>query len=182
MKQVISSCSNKTCRAVKRLDLPLSQADIEGLKPGDRIEIFGNIYTGRDAVLPKIVADIENGQALPVDIDLQGSAIFHTAVSPAGVGPTSSNKQEIEESIAPLSAAGVKLHLGKGALSPSTVEALAVNKSLYAVLPPVTALLQSNKKAVEQDAYPEEGVEALHKLTVEGYPAIIAVAHGKTLY
>jgi hypothetical protein len=33
---------------------------------------------------------------------LSGSVIFHTAVSDAGIGPTSSNKVDIESSIAPL--------------------------------------------------------------------------------
>ncbi len=57
-------------------------------------------------------------------IHLEGSVIFHTAVSVAGVGPTTSSKLEIEESIAPLSARGVRIHLGKGRLKADTMRAL----------------------------------------------------------
>ncbi|HRU41980.1 MAG TPA: fumarate hydratase C-terminal domain-containing protein, partial [Candidatus Diapherotrites archaeon] len=115
-------------------------------------------------------------------IDLKGSVIFHTAVSPAGVGPTSSNKLEIEGNIPALSKAGVKLHLGKGELSKKTVEELDKYNSVYAVIPPVTALLGSKILEQKPVAFLEEGMEALHLLKVDGFPAIIAAAHGKTIY
>ena len=95
---------------------PISEDIIATLNVGDMVYLSGNIYCGRDAVLPKIVKMFKEGTIGELDVNLQGSVIFHTAVSPAGVGPTSSNKLEIESSIAPLSAAGVKLHLGKGAI------------------------------------------------------------------
>lgn len=38
---------------------------------------------------------IEDGTAGKLGMELRGQVIFHTAVSPAGVGPTSSNKLEI---------------------------------------------------------------------------------------
>ncbi len=68
---------------------------------------------------------------------------FHKAVSPAGIGPTSSNKQEIESSIEPLSAAGIKLHLGKGELHLEAIAALEKYNAVYAAIPPVTALLSA---------------------------------------
>ena len=115
-------------------------------------------------------------------IDLQGSIIFHTAVSPAGVGPTSSNKLEIEGSFPALSKAGVRLHLGKGALSAPTIQALDENHSVFTVIPPVTALLESLTSEREVVAFPELGMEALHRIKVENYQAIIAAAHGKSIY
>ena len=107
------------------LTTPLSEDVISRLKVGDVVTLTGNIYTGRDAVLPKIVKAAEDGTLKDLGIDLQGSVIFHTAVSPAGVGPTSSNKVEIECTFEPLSKYGVKMHLGKGAISKETVKALA---------------------------------------------------------
>lgn len=167
---------------MKTIVTPITDKVINEISVGDMIYISGYIYTGRDAVLPKIVNLIESNELKQVGIDLQGSVIFHTAVSPAGVGPTSSNKLEIEGNIPMLSKAGVKLHLGKGELSKKTVEELDKHNSVYAVIPPVTALLGS--KILEQSvaAFPEEGMEAFHLLKVEGFPAIIAVAHGKTIY
>ena len=167
---------------MSHIQTPIEEDIICGLKVGDMIFISGYIYTGRDAVLPKIVSLIQSGKISKYDIQLQGAVIFHTAVSPAGVGPTSSNKFEIESTIPALSAAGVRLHLGKGALNKETVEALKQYNSVYAIIPPVTALLNSKTLQQKTVAFPEEGMEAFHILEVKDYPAIIAVAHGKSIY
>jgi fumarate hydratase subunit beta len=164
------------------IETPIEECDILNLSVGDMITISGYIYTGRDAVLPKIVSLLQSGKISEYDIQLKGAVIFHTAVSPAGVGPTSSNKLEIESTIPALSAAGVKLHLGKGALSQETIKALKQYNSIYAVIPPVTALLKSKTLKQKVVAFPEEGMEAFHILEVIEYPAIIAAAHGKSIY
>jgi fumarate hydratase subunit beta len=164
------------------ITIPITDDVISQLSVGDMIALSGFIYAGRDAVLPKIVSLIQSGDLSKYDIQLQGSVIFHTAVSPAGVGPTSSNKFEIENTIPALSEAGVKLHLGKGALSEETIKALDKYNSVYAVIPPVTALLNSMTLSQTVVAFPELGMEAFHLLEVKEYPAIIAVAHGKSIY
>ena len=161
---------------------PISESVVSDLRVGDVVSISGYIYTGRDAVLPKIVEAVAEGNLSELGIDLQGSVIFHTAVSPAGVGPTSSNKLEIESSFEPLSKAGVKIHLGKGAISPATVQALKENNAVFAVIPPVTALLESQTLEREVVAFPELGMEAFHRIRVENYQAIIAAAHGESIY
>ena len=164
------------------ISTPIAEDVANALQVGDMVYISGNIYCGRDAVLPKIVKMFKEGMIGELCADMRGVVIFHTAVSPAGVGPTSSNKLEIESSIAPLSEAGVKLHLGKGALHAETVEALGKFNAVYAVIPPVTALL--GVKTLEQRlvAFPELGMEALYRLKVDRYPAIIAAAHGRSIY
>jgi fumarate hydratase subunit beta len=167
---------------MKKIITPITDEAIKEIEVGDMVYLSGYIYTGRDAVLPKVVRLIETNELKEAGIDLQGSVIFHTAVSPAGVGPTSSNKLEIEASIPMLSKAGVKLHLGKGELSSKTVEELNKYNSVYAVIPPVTALLESRTLERKVVAFPEEGMEALHLLKVDGFPVIIAAAHGKSLY
>lgn len=164
------------------LTTPFSEEEIAKLKVGDVVCISGYIYTGRDAVLPKIVKHAEEGTLSEVGVDLHGQVIFHTAVSPAGVGPTSSNKLEIESSFEPLSRHGIKMHLGKGAIKPETVKALAENNAVFAVIPPVTALLESQTEEREVVCYPELGMEALHRIKVNKYQAIIAAAHGESIY
>lgn len=164
------------------LTTPISNADIDKLQVGDTVYISGYILCGRDAVLPKVLKMIENGTVSELGIDLHGQVIFHTAVSPAGVGPTSSNKLEIESSIAPLSAAGIKLHLGKGALHAKTVEELNKHNAVYAVIPPVTALLGAKTTDQRVVAFSELGMEALHLIKVDKYPAIIGAAHGRSIY
>ena len=167
---------------MRYLITPLQDDSISQLSVGDVISISGYIYTGRDAVLPKIVEAAAEGNLPELGINLQGSVIFHTAVSPAGVGPTSSNKLEIVSSFEPLSKAGVKIHLGKGAISPATVQALKENNAVFAVIPPVTALLESQTLEREVVAFPELGMEAFHRIRVENYQAIIAAAHGESIY
>ena len=164
------------------LTTPIPEDAIAALRVGDTVEISGWILCGRDAVLPKIVAMVRDGTAGRLGVDLRGQVVFHTAVSPAGVGPTSSNKLEIESSIEPLSAAGIKIHLGKGALHPETVAALDKHNAVYAVIPPVTALLGAKTSEEKVVAFPELGMEALHLIKVDRYPAIVGAAHGRSIY
>lgn len=164
------------------LTTPFSEEAISQLNVGDVVSISGYIFTGRDAVLPKIIKAAEDGSLGKLGIDLQGSVIFHTAVSPAGVGPTSSNKVEIESSFEPLSRYGVKMHLGKGAISKATVQALKENNAVFAAIPPVTALLGSQTVEQKVIAFPELGMEAFNRLKVVKYQAIIAAAKGKSIY
>ena len=168
----------------KQITTPITDEMVADLQVGDTIELSGHILCGRDAVLPRILKLIDEGQDLKAEygIDLRGQVIFHTAVSPAGVGPTSSNKLEIESSIEPLSAAGIKLHLGKGELKKETIAALNRYDAVYAVIAPVTALLGAKTSEIRCVAFPELGMEALYMIKVDKYPAIIGAAHGRSIY
>ena len=167
---------------IQNLCTPILNRDVDALKIGDVVRLSGVIYCGRDAVLPRISKLIADGDAAVAGFDFYGGVMFHTAVSIAGIGPTSSNKVEIESSIASLSGAGIKVHLGKGAISPTTVLELERFNSVYAVIPPVTALLWSKTSEVEVVAFPELGMEALHRVRIDGFEAIVAAAHGKSIY
>lgn len=159
---------------------PISDRQIDKLKINDKILISGNIYTGRDAVLPKIVKIIEKNEKLP--IDLRGSVIMHTAVSDAGIATTSSNKKEIESTIPILSKAGVKIHLGKGSLSSKTRESLNKENSIYVVSPPVAALLTDSILDKKSVMFENEGIESCFQLKIKDIPGIVAIAHGKSIY
>ena len=164
------------------LTTPFSEEAISQLNVGDVVSITGNIFCGRDAVLPRICKELESGIWEKRGIDLTGGVIFHTAVSPAGVGPTSSNKLEIEGSFEMLSKNGIKMHLGKGAIKPETVKMLSENNAVFAIIPPVTALLESQTLERECVAWPELGMEALFRIKVRNYQAIIAAAKGRSIY
>lgn len=164
------------------LKTPLNEKTISQLKVGDVVNIMGYIYCGRDAVLPRVCEELKAGIWNKRGIDLNGGVIFHTAVSPAGVGPTSSNKIEIEGSFKTLSKYGVKIHLGKGTIKPETVRILEANNSVFAIIPPVTALLESQTLERECVAWPELGMEAFYRIKVENYQVIIAAAKGVSIY
>jgi len=167
---------------IVQLQTPLNDDVIRNLAIGDQIEISGKILCGRDAVLPKIVDLIQTDTLNTIDVSLKGAVIFHTAVSPAGIGPTTSNKVEIESSIPMLSKAGVKLHLGKGAVGSDTVHALKEYNSAFAVTPPTSALFTDKMISKRVAAFPEEGMEALFEIEVKDFPAIIASVNGKTIF
>ncbi len=165
-----------------KIETPVAADIIKDLKIGDQLEITGTIYTGRDAALPLLVKAIKENRLSSVNVNLEGGIIFHTAVSIAGIGPTTSNKVEIEESISPLSEAGIKIHVGKGSISSETIEALHKFHSVFAVTPPVSALFTRTVVSKKVVAFPEEGIEAIHELIVKKFPAIVAVSQGKSIY
>lgn len=167
---------------MKQLKTPFSDEIIGKLRVGDVVTISGYIYTGRDAVLPKIVKALQEKTYTELGVNLNGSVIFHTAVSPAGVGPTSSNKEEIESTFEPLASGGVKMFLGKGAIKKETVEALKKYNAVFAIIPPVTALLESQTLKREVVCYPELGMESFYRIEVDNYQAIIAAANGESIY
>lgn len=164
------------------LRTPLTQEVINRLKINDQIAITGKIYAGRDAALPKLMRLYNKRELEKNGIYLDGGVIFHTAVSDAGIGPTSSNKLEIEGSIPLLSKAGIKIHLGKGKLTDETVRVLKEEGAIFAVTPPISALLTAKMSHKKIAAFPEEGIEALYELTVEDFPAIVAIAHGESIF
>lgn len=161
-----------------KITTPINNKIIDELSLGDKISISGDIYTGRDMALPKLVEDIKNNNP---PFNLNGIAIMHTGVSDAGFGPTTSNKEEIESNIGFLSENGVKMHIGKGSLSEKTIKELDKNNSVFVITPPITAVLSNcliEKKVI---AYKELGIEAIYKLKVENIPGIIAISKGKSI-
>jgi fumarate hydratase subunit beta len=161
---------------IREINLHLKEPD--NLQVGDKIQIKGKLFTGRDAALPRLVELIKEGKN---PLELEGSAFMHTAVSEAGISPTTSNKVEIEGSMAYLSKCGVKIHIGKGSLSSETVDALSENGSVFVVTPPAAALLRSKVISKKIAAFPEEGIEAIHELEVDGIPGIVAAADGESI-
>ena len=166
----------------RTITAPFTDEVLKSLKVGEIVNVSGKIYAARDAVLPKMVKMIEDGTLAENGIDLQGGVIFHTAVSPAGVGPTSSNKLEIEGTMPQMTKAGIRMHLGKGELKKETIEMFKEYGAVYAVIAPVTALLGSKVISQKCVAHPELGMEACYELIVDKVPCIIAAAHGESMF
>ena len=163
---------------MKKITTPIASDEIASLNVGDKILISGEIYTGRDAALPQLVELIKEDN---VPFKLDGIAIMHTAVSDAGISPTTSNKYEIESTIPFLSENGVKIHIGKGSLSNKTKEELYNNDSIFVITPPVAALLSSSVLEKECVLFENEGIEAMFRLKVDNIPGIVAIANKKSI-
>ena len=163
---------------MKQITTPVSDREILSLNVGDKVSISGDMFTGRDAALPQLVEVIKENK---LDLNIEGSAIMHTAVSDAGIAPTTSNKEEIESTIPFLSKNGVKIHIGKGMLHDDTIVSLKENNSIFVITPPVAALLTSKVLKKECVAFSNEGMEAMYKLEVENIPGIVAVSNGRSI-
>jgi len=166
---------------------PLDPKIIEKLKAGDQVLISGTLYTARDAAHKRLIAALDKGEKLP--IDLNGQTIYYMGPTPArpgkvigSAGPTTSGRMD---TYAPrLMAAGLKGMIGKGSRSESVKEAIKKYKAIYfAAVGGAGTLISRTIKKVETVAYEDLGPEAIRRLEVENFPAIVINdIHGNDLY
>ncbi|MGO0123334.1 FumA C-terminus/TtdB family hydratase beta subunit [Desulfothermobacter acidiphilus] len=166
---------------------PLTEEVIAELRVGEQVLFSGRLLTARDAAHRLLVATLEAGEELPVD--LRGQVIYYTGPTPAppgkvigAVGPTTSSR--MDPYTIPLLAAGLKGMIGKGHRSPEVREALQRFRAVYFVTyGGAGALLSRCVRKVELLAYPELGPEAIYALWVEDFPAWVANdIYGADLY
>jgi fumarate hydratase subunit beta len=166
---------------------PLSDADVAGLKAGDRVRITGVLYTARDAAHARLLPLMEAGQPLPIDV--RGQIIYYTGPSPArpgevvgSVGPTTGGR--MDKFTPRLHALGLKGTIGKGGRSQPVKDALRQHTAVYfGAIGGAGAVLSAFVKKLEIVAYEDLGTEAIRRLEVEGFPAIVINdCHGGDLY
>lgn len=172
---------------VRKISAPLSDDDVLELRAGDNVLISGVIYTGRDATHHKLVKLVEAGELLPVDFS--GQMIYYVGPSPAkpgkvigSAGPTTSGRMDVYTPT--MLAQGLKVCIGKGSRSQAVKDALVKYKAVYlAATGGAAALLAKAIHQAEVVAYPELGAEAIYRLVVEDFPAIVVNdAHGNDVY
>ena len=160
-----------------KLSPPLFASDVEKLKAGDRVTITGAIYTGRDAAHKRIVDALAEGKQPP--FPLEGAVIFYVGPSPAppgkvigAAGPTTSYRMD---AYAPtLIEKGLKGMIGKGKRNDEVKNAMQKHKAVYfAAIGGAAALIADSIKEAEVIAYEDLGAEALRKLRVQDFPAIV---------
>ncbi|QNM15727.1 MULTISPECIES: Fe-S-containing hydro-lyase [Fusobacterium] len=156
---------------------PLKDEDIKKLRTGDTVKITGVMYTARDAAHARLVKLLEEGKELPVD--LKGQVIFYVGPTPAkpgrpigSAGPTTSYRMD---AYAPaLLRVGLKGMIGKGARSQEVKDAIKSEKAVYfAAVGGTAALIAKSIKKAELITYEDLGAEALRRLEVVDFPAIV---------
>jgi fumarate hydratase subunit beta len=172
---------------LKEVRPPLSDADVEALRAGDRVRITGVLYTARDAAHGRLLPLVQRGEALPVD--LRGQIIYYTGPSPArpgevvgSIGPTTGGR--MDPYTPALLALGLKGTIGKGARSAAVKDALREHRGVYfGAIGGAGAVLSRFVKRLEVVAYADLGTEAIRRLEVEDFPAIVVNdCHGGDLY
>ncbi len=160
-----------------KITTPLTDEVIEKLRAGDKVEITGTIYVGRDAAHKRFMEALDKGEPLP--FDPKGQIIYYMGPSPAppgkpigSAGPTTSYRMDpytprmLEQ--------GLKGMIGKGNRGPEVKEALKKYKAVYfAATGGAAALIANSIKKAEVIAYEELGPEALRRLEVEDFPVIV---------
>jgi fumarate hydratase subunit beta len=166
---------------------PLSDAVIDTLAAGDRVLISGVLYSARDAAHKRLVELIRENRPLP--IDLAGQIIYYVGPTPprpgmpiGAAGPTTSYRMDPYAPV--LIEKGLKGMIGKGARGEAVIEAMKRHRAVYfAATGGAGALISKTIKRAEVVAYEDLGTEAVRKLEVEEFPAIVVCdVRGNDLY
>ena len=171
----------------RHIKAPISKEDALSLKSGDYVYITGTIYTARDAAHKRMQEALDRGEPLP--IDLKNNIIYYMGPSPAregrpigSAGPTTASRMDrYKPQLLDLGLGGM---IGKGKRSPEVIEGIVRNGAVYfAAVGGAGALLSKCITKSEVIAYDDLGTEAVRRLTVENFPAIVVIdAEGNNLY
>jgi len=170
-----------------RISAPLTDAVVEKLRAGDKVLITGVMYTARDAAHKRLIELLDAGKELPVD--LKGQIVYYVGPTPekpgeviGSAGPTTSGRMDAYTPR--LIELGLKGMVGKGARSKEVRDSIVANKAVYmAAVGGAAALIRRSIKKAEIIAYEDLGPEAIRRLEVVDFPAIVVNdVHGGDLF
>ena len=171
----------------RQISVPIKKEDAVSLRAGDYVTLTGTIYTARDAAHKRMQEALEQGETLPME--MKNNVIYYMGPSPAregrpigSAGPTTASRMD---KYAPnLLDLGLKGMIGKGKRSQAVIDAIVRNGAVYfAAVGGAGALLSRAITSSEVIAYEDLGTEAIRKLTVKDFPAIVVIdAEGNNLY
>lgn len=169
------------------ISAPFNKEITTSLHIGDMVYISGTIYTARDAAHIRMHETLSEGGELPIDIN--GNVIYYMGPSPAregrpigSAGPTTAGR--MDRYTPELLDLGLLGMIGKGKRSPQVIDAIVRNKAVYlAAIGGAGALLSEAIVKSETVAYDDLGTEAIRKLEVKDFPAVVVIdSEGNNLY
>lgn len=170
-----------------KIKTPITSEIAKTLHSGDYLYITGEIYVARDAAHKRMDEALDRNETLPIPIE--NCTIYYMGPSPAregrpigSAGPTTASRMD---KYAPrLLDLGLKCMIGKGKRSPQFIDAIVRNQGVYlAAVGGAGALLSKCIKSSEVICYDDLGAEAIRKLYVEDFPAIVVIdSEGNNLY
>jgi fumarate hydratase class I len=178
-----------------RLEAPFTEEKIRGLKVGDMVEIYGMVYTGRDAVHKWLS---EGNEPPKNEVDLANSILYHCGpvvmekgsgakkrYTVTAAGPTTSIREEPYQA-GVIERFGIKAVIGKGGMGEKTRQACQKFGCVYlhAVGGAAQVLAESIREVTGVYGYGKFGSpEAIWKLRVEKFPVVVTIdAHGNSLH
>lgn len=171
----------------KRITAPITKDVIKTLRAGDSVLISGVIYTARDAAHERMTRLFKEGEPFP--IDLTNQVIYYAGPCPAkpgevigSCGPTTAGRMDAYTPL--LLNSGLGAMIGKGARSREVVDAMKRNTCVYfGAIGGAGALIAECIKEAEVVAYGDLGTEAIRRLVVEDFPAVVLMdCEGNDLY
>ena len=161
----------------KKITSPFSDKTIADLKAGDQVLISGVMYVGRDSAHKRLVEAMNKGDKLPFDV--KGQVIYYMGPSPTkpgnvigSAGPTTSGRMDAYTPR--MLEAGLKGMVGKGLRTKDVKDAIKKYKGVYlASVGGAAALIAKSIVKSEIIAYEELGPEALLRIEVKDFPAIV---------
>ena len=170
-----------------RLETPLETRDLEPLRSGDVVRLYGVLYTARDAAHDRIKRAIEREETLP--FDPEGQVVYFTGPAPARpgstigpAGPTTASRMDPYSPY--LIERGLRGMVGKGARSEEVLESMREHGCVYfGAVEGTAALLADRVMEAGVVAYEDLGPEAIRRLLVEDFPVVVINdLHGGDLY
>ncbi len=172
---------------IRKITAPFDKEVAKSLKAGESVLISGTILVARDAAHKALTEALQRGYKLPVD--LRGETIYYLGPSPAkpgnpigSAGPTTSGR--MDKYTPTIIKQGISGMIGKGYRSQEVVDSMVENGVVYMVaVGGAAALISKTIKKYEVLAYPELGPEAVARITIENFPAIVAIdTQGNNFY
>ena len=171
----------------KHIQLPIDKEEARKLTAGEKVLLSGIMYTSRDAAHKRMLENKEAGIDFPMPIE--NVAIYYAGPAPAkpgevigSCGPTTSGRMD---AYAPeLMAYGQTVMIGKGLRNDAVIEAMKKEGAVYlTAIGGAGALLAKSIKEATCIAYEDLGAEAIYRLRVEDFPAIVTIdSQGNNLY
>ncbi len=186
----------------KHIELPLTKEVAATLTSGEYVYLSGIMYSARDAAHKRMYDAIcEAGEAAEkmnakelydtgiLPFDLTDATVYYLGPTPAkegqvigSAGPTTASRMDKYTPL--LLNKGLRGMVGKGKRSEAVCNATVENSCVYfAATGGAGALLSKCIKESEVIAYDDLGTEAIRKMRVENFPAIVILdTKGNNLY
>jgi fumarate hydratase subunit beta len=173
-----------------KLNIPLKESDVRALHVGDRVSLDGIIYITRDLGHRRILEYLQEGKALP--LDLQGAVIYHAGPvvkqrdqkwEILNCGPTSSVRMSVYSPT--VIKAGVSAIVGKSSMDDVTLKAMGTYGAIFLAAYSVANVHAQQFEEVLNVHWLDLGTtEAIWVIRVKNWgPLIVAMdSFGENLY
>lgn len=167
--------------------LPLNREQAAKLQVGEKVLLSGILYTARDAAHKRMLEN--KAQGIPFPMPIENLSLYYAGPAPAkpgavigSCGPTTSGRMD---AYAPkFIEYGQTVMIGKGLRNDEVIEAMKKYKAVYlTAVGGAGALLAKCIEKATLIAYEDLGAEAIYKLQVKNFPAIVTIdSKGNNLY